>query len=68
MASDRDAYCWFGVHKTLTLEQKAQAVGTFGAEGQYLSAGKKLLDTRLGENPNVETRNPKGRIPNPVFA
>jgi len=64
----RVAFCWFGVRKTLTPEQKAQAAGTFGAEGQYLSAGKRLLDTRLGENPNVETRNPKGRIRNPVFA
>ncbi len=48
MAAVRVAFCWFGVRKTLTPEQKAQAADTFGAEGQYLSAGKKLLDTRLG--------------------
>lgn len=46
MAAARVAFCWFGVRKTLTPQQKAQAAGTFGAEGQYLSAGKKLLDTR----------------------
>jgi hypothetical protein len=46
MAAARVAFCWFGVRKTLTPEQKAQAADTFGAEGQYLSAGKKLLNTR----------------------
>jgi len=46
MAAVRVAFCWFGVRKTLTPQQKAQAADTFGAEGRYLSAGKKLLDTR----------------------
>jgi hypothetical protein len=45
MAAVRVAFTWFGVRKTLTAEQKAQAADTFGAEGQFLSAGKKLLDT-----------------------
>jgi hypothetical protein len=36
----------FGVRKTLNTEQKAQAADAFGAEGSFLSAGKKLLDTR----------------------
>lgn len=40
------AFTWLGTRKTLTTEQKAQAANTFGAEGQFLSAGKKLLDTR----------------------
>ena len=31
---------------TLTAEQKAQAAQAFDAEGQFLSAGKKLLDTK----------------------
>jgi hypothetical protein len=44
-AAVRVAFTWFGVRKTLTAEQKAQAADTFGAEGQFLSAGKKLLDT-----------------------
>jgi hypothetical protein len=46
MAAVRVAFTWFGVRKTLTAEQKAQAADTFGAEGEFLSAGKKLLDTR----------------------
>ena len=32
--------------KSLTAEQKAQAAEPFDAEGQFLSAGKKLLDTK----------------------
>jgi uncharacterized protein YukE len=36
---------WLGVRKTLTAEQRSQAADTFGAEGAFLSAGKKLLDT-----------------------
>ena len=46
MAAVRVSLRWLGIHRTLTPEQKAQAADTFGAEGQYLSAGKKLLDTR----------------------
>lgn len=37
---------WLGVRKTLNGDQKQQAADPFGAEGQYLSAAKKLLDTR----------------------
>jgi hypothetical protein len=46
MAAVRVSVSWLGVRKTLTPEQKAQAAESFGAEGQFLSAGKKLLDTR----------------------
>ena len=46
MAAIRISFTWFGTRKTLTPEQKAEAADTFGAEGQFLSAGKKLLDTR----------------------
>src|SRR3990172_8116109 len=46
MAAVRVSLRWLGIHRTLIPEQKAQAADTFGAEGQYLSAGKKLLDTR----------------------
>ena len=35
---------WFGVRKTLSAEQKAEAAEAFGANGDFLSAGKKLLD------------------------
>ena len=45
MAAVRLAFTWFGTRKTLTTEQRAQAADTFGAEGEFLSAGKKLLDT-----------------------
>jgi len=46
MAAVRISLSWLGVRKTLTREQKAQAADTFGAESEFLSAGKKLLDTR----------------------
>jgi hypothetical protein len=46
MAAVRVAFTWFGTRKTLTPEQKEQAAESFGAEGTFLSAGKKLLDTR----------------------
>ena len=34
-----------GVRKALTPQQKSQAADTFGAEGRYVSAAKKLIDT-----------------------
>jgi hypothetical protein len=46
MAACRVQFTWFGVSKTLTPEQRATAAEPFDAEGQFLSAGKKLLDTR----------------------
>jgi hypothetical protein len=45
-AAIRLSFTWFGTRKTLTPEQKAQAADTFGAEGAFLSAGKKLIDTK----------------------
>jgi hypothetical protein len=45
-AAIRLSFTWFGTRKTLTPEQKAQAADTFGAEEEFLSAGKKLIDTR----------------------
>jgi hypothetical protein len=45
MAAVRVSLSWMGVRKTLSQEQKAQAADTFGAEGSFLSAGKKLIDT-----------------------
>jgi hypothetical protein len=45
MAAVRVSLSWFGVRKTLTPEQKAEAAEPFGAEARYLSAGKRLLDT-----------------------
>ena len=46
MAACRIAFAWLGTTKTLSAEQKAQAAEPFDAEGQFLSAGKKLLDTK----------------------
>ena len=46
MAAVRLSLNWLGVRKTLTPEQRAQAADTFDAEGDFISAGKKLLDTR----------------------
>ena len=40
MAAMRLAFTWFGTRKTLSPEQKARAAESFGAEGNYLSAGK----------------------------
>ena len=45
-AAVRVSFTWLGVRKALTAGQKAEAAEGFGAEGQYLSAAKKLLDTR----------------------
>ena len=46
MAACRVAFPWLGTQKTLTPEQRAVAAEAFDADGQVLSAGKKLLDTR----------------------
>jgi hypothetical protein len=46
MAACRVSFTWWGVQRTLTSEQKAQAAQAFDAEGEFLSAGKKLLDTK----------------------
>jgi hypothetical protein len=45
-AAVRVAFTWFGTRKTLSPQQKAEAADAFGAEGNYLSAAKKLLDTK----------------------
>ena len=46
MAAVRVSFTWFGVKKTLTAAQKAQAAETFDADGPFLSAAKKLIDTK----------------------
>ncbi len=46
MAAMRLSFTWWGVRKTLSAQQKSQAAESFGAEGEFLSAGKKLIDTR----------------------
>jgi len=46
MAAMRLSFTWFGTRKTLSADQKARAAESFGAEGSYLSAGKKLIDVK----------------------
>ena len=46
MAAVRVSLSWLGVRKSLSIEQKNQAADSFGAEGGYISAAKKLLDTK----------------------
>jgi hypothetical protein len=46
MCATRISFVWFGARKTLSAAQRDQAAESFGAEGEFLSAGKKLLDTR----------------------
>jgi len=45
MAGVRLSISWLGVRKSLSRSQKSQAADTFGADGDYVSAAKKLLDT-----------------------
>ena len=46
MAAVRLSFVWFGVRKSLSPQQKEEAADSFGAEGSYLSAAKKLFDTK----------------------
>jgi hypothetical protein len=46
MGAVRLSLHWLGISKTLNPEQQEQAAETFGANGDYLSARKKLIDTR----------------------
>ncbi len=45
MAAMRLSFTWFGTRKSLSTEQKARAADAFDAAGEFLSAGKKLIDT-----------------------
>lgn len=45
MAAVRLSFMWMGVRKSLTAQQKSQAAESFGAETDFFSAAKKLLDT-----------------------
>jgi len=46
MAAVRLSFTSLGVRKTLSREQKSEAADTFGAADQFISAAKKLLDTK----------------------
>lgn len=45
MAAARVSFTWFGTRRSLTPQQRQEAAEAFSAEGRYVSAGKKLLDT-----------------------
>src|SRR5213595_2497934 len=47
MAACRVQFTWWGVQRTLTAEQKAQAAQAIDAEGEFLSAGKKAAGLAL---------------------
>ncbi len=46
VAAMRVSFTWFGTRKALTPDQKNLAAESFRAQGDFLSAGKKLIDTR----------------------
>lgn len=46
MIATRVSFVWLGTRKSLTAEQRSRAAESFDAAGEFLSAGKKLLDTK----------------------
>jgi hypothetical protein len=45
-AAVRVHFTWWGVHRTLTAQQKEEVGDTYGADARLLSAGKKIIDVR----------------------
>jgi hypothetical protein len=45
-AAVRVHFTWWGVHRTLTAQQKEEVGDAYGADARLLSAGKKILDVR----------------------
>ena len=45
-AACRLSFKWLGTSKTLNSQQKSQAAESFGADGDSISAGKKLINTK----------------------
>ena len=45
-AAVRVHFTWWGVHKTLTAQQKEEVGATYAAEARFLTAGKKIIDVR----------------------
>lgn len=45
-AAVRVAFTWWGVHRTLTTQQKEEVCDAYGADARLLSAGKKIIDVR----------------------
>jgi hypothetical protein len=45
-AAVRVHFTWWGVHKTLTNQQKEEVGAAYAADARFLTAGKKLVDVR----------------------
>jgi hypothetical protein len=45
-AAVRLHFTWWGVHRTLTTQQKEEVGDTCGADARFLTAGKKIIDVR----------------------
>jgi hypothetical protein len=45
-AAVRVHFTWWGVHRTLTDEQKEEVGDTYGADARFLTAGKTIIDVR----------------------
>lgn len=45
-AAVRVHFTWWGVHKTLTAQQKEEVGDAYGADARFLTAGKKIIDVR----------------------
>src|SRR5207247_9607171 len=45
-AAVRVQFTWWGVHRSLTAQQKEEAGLAYDADARLITAGKKLLDTR----------------------
>jgi len=45
-AAVRVAFTWWGVHRTLTNQQKEEVCDAYGADARLMSAGKKIIDVR----------------------
>jgi hypothetical protein len=45
-AAVRVHFTWWGVHKTLTAQQKEEVGATYAADARFLTAGKKIIDVR----------------------
>ena len=61
MIAMRLSFTWLGTRKTLSPAQKAVAAESFGATGDYLSAGKKLLQSSGRSPPSGAARSPTFR-------
>src|SRR3954452_16828499 len=45
-AAVRVHFTWWGVHKTLSAQQKEEVGVAYAADSRFLTAGKKLVDVR----------------------